>query len=310
MNKIIVTTTINPPTEAIQKFDFMKGWTLVVAGDKKTQKDYCLDNGIYLSPEKQEKMYPKLSELIGWNCIQRRNIGFVYAYKELKADLIATIDDDNIPMNDWGEDILLNKEIKVMTVDTKEGIFDPIYSANPKNKHLWHRGFPVQLLKKRHINSFTSKNNTFDIQANFWNGSPDIDAICRIATEGMQVSFDDGMFPFTGNGFSPFNSQNTILTRKAIPHYFMFPFIGRMDDIWASYYIESLGFKVVYDKPTVFQERNEHDLVKDLEDEMLGYRLNQDLIHSLRKNPESISYFLPHRSVFAFEEYKKVLEEK
>ena len=36
MKKYIVTTTIQPPTEATIKYSQMEGWQLVVVGDKKT----------------------------------------------------------------------------------------------------------------------------------------------------------------------------------------------------------------------------------------------------------------------------------
>ena len=36
MKKIIVCTTINSPTESIEKFDEMSDWYLVVVGDRKT----------------------------------------------------------------------------------------------------------------------------------------------------------------------------------------------------------------------------------------------------------------------------------
>ena len=39
MNKIIVTTTINPPTEATLKFAAMSDWHMVIAGDLKTPHD-------------------------------------------------------------------------------------------------------------------------------------------------------------------------------------------------------------------------------------------------------------------------------
>ena len=39
MSKFIVTTTIQPPTEATKKFSQMDGWKLVVVGDKKTPHD-------------------------------------------------------------------------------------------------------------------------------------------------------------------------------------------------------------------------------------------------------------------------------
>ena len=57
MNKnLIISTSINPPTEAILKFDNLKNWTLIVIGDKKTPKNYKLKIGIYLSPKDQEKI--------------------------------------------------------------------------------------------------------------------------------------------------------------------------------------------------------------------------------------------------------------
>ena len=80
MEKIIVCTTINSPTEAIEKYDSMTGWNLIVVGDQKTPKNYNLKNGLYLSPADQVKMSAKLSELIGWNCIPRRNFGLLYAF--------------------------------------------------------------------------------------------------------------------------------------------------------------------------------------------------------------------------------------
>ena len=36
LKKYIVTTTINAPTLATQKFSRMEGWTLIVVGDTKT----------------------------------------------------------------------------------------------------------------------------------------------------------------------------------------------------------------------------------------------------------------------------------
>ena len=77
---------------------------LVVIGDQKTpEKEYKkLKDIIFLSPKDQERMSKKISDLIGWNCIQRRNFGFMYASK-IKADIIASVDDDNIPLKNWGK---------------------------------------------------------------------------------------------------------------------------------------------------------------------------------------------------------------
>ena len=39
MKKIIVTTTINSPTEAIHKYINKKGWDMLIIGDLKTPHD-------------------------------------------------------------------------------------------------------------------------------------------------------------------------------------------------------------------------------------------------------------------------------
>ena len=109
MKKFIVTTTINSPTKATKKFCEMKGWELIVVGDTKTpHKEYERLNCIYLHPDYQEEKYKDLSDAIGWKCIQRRNIGLVDAYNR-GADIIATVDDDNIPYDDWGKDVYVGQ---------------------------------------------------------------------------------------------------------------------------------------------------------------------------------------------------------
>ena len=193
INKYIISTTINTPTDAIKKFDSLKDWKLIVAGDLKTPSNYKLKNGIYLNPRDQEKISKKLSDLIGWNCIQRRNFAMIVAYKK-GADLIATIDDDNIPLPNWGKNLLIEKKIKIKKFITKEHAFDPLSVTN--YSHLWHRGFPLQILKnKNKSNKIKKVNESFDIQADFWNGDPDIDAICRME-HSPECRFKDKIFPF------------------------------------------------------------------------------------------------------------------
>ena len=302
--KFIITTTINNPTEAIIKFDNMKDWNLIVSGDLKTPQNYKLKNGLYLKPQDQIKINKKLSDLIGWNCIQRRNFSMIMAYK-MGADIIATVDDDNIPLNNWGKNILLEKKSNIKIFKLKETAFDPLSVTNHNN--LWHRGFPLQLLPNKNCRkSFFIKKIMPDIQADFWNGDPDIDAICRMQFKPV-CKFNNKYFPFSSNKLSPFNSQNTFISRKVIEDYFLFPHIGRMDDIWAAYYALSLGYKVVYSKPSVYQKRNIHNPIKDMKQEYLGYENNLNLIKSLNKNPKNIINFLPKRSYEAFSVYKKMI---
>ena len=301
MNKVIVTTTINPPTEAIERFQSMEDWELVVIGDKKTPPGYQLERGVYVTPEEQEKYDPALSEAIGWNCIQRRIFGLLWA-KDMKADVLAVVDDDNIPLKGWGQNLLVGREVEVNYYDTELPAFDPVGATN--HPHLWHRGYPLQLIPKRHYNRCSRRMVRVDVQADFWNGDPDIDAFCRME-HAPECDFDSCHFPMTANKMGPFNSQNTFLSGAVLKDYFPFPHVGRTDDIWAAYYLQAKGFKVVWNKASVYQKRNVHDLVHDMRQEYLGYEHNLQLVQNLANDPESILAYLPGRSAWAFQLYRK-----
>jgi hypothetical protein len=274
---------------------------LVVIGDKKTPVDYKLQRGKYYSPEEQEKKYKKLSDALGWNCVQRRNIGFLVAH-EMGADVVSVVDDDNIPNDKWGKNLLLGKTCEVNYYTTDLPAFDPVGATEYKN--LWHRGYPLQLLHKRNYAQKEKKVvGPFAAQADFWNGDPDIDAVCRMEHR-PNCSFSDASFPIASNKPSPFNSQNTFVLGSTLKDYFMFPFVGRMDDIWGAYYYQAVGHRVVYGSASVTQERNVHDFTKDMKLEFLGYEKNLELVNALAENPELIFGFIPPNSVEAFKVYQ------
>ena len=235
MNKVIVTTTIYSISEALKKFATFEDWKLIIIGDKKTPHNEYFefkklhDNVQYMSPKSQEEKWKEISDLIGWNKIQRRNIGYLEALKN-GAEIIASVDDDNIPLDNWGKDIRIGKPTNVYYYETDEIAFDPIGVTN--YKELWHRGFPIQKLHNRNQKyKITRKTVIPDVQAMFWNGDPDIDAVCRLEHKPM-CFFDDKYFPIATNTFSPFNSQNTLFSREAIKRFMVLPFICRMYDIW------------------------------------------------------------------------------
>lgn len=304
MKKFIVTTTINPITEAITLFDAMSDWSLIVIGDKKTPVGYRLNRGMYLSPYEQEQIAPELSAAIGWNCIQRRNFGLLLAY-QLGADVVALIDDDNIPLPHWGHNLLIGSTCEVDYYQIDQDCFDPVGATN--HAALWHRGFPLQMLSKRTYPPAQPRPITPVIQADFWNGDPDIDAVCRME-HAPECDFDADVFPMASNKIAPFNSQNTFLARSVIRDYFLFPYVGRMDDIWAAFYVQSLGHQVVFGAPSVYQQRNEHDLTVDFTKEVIGYENNHRLLLDLMRDPNSIKHYLPGKAIYAWELYKKELE--
>jgi hypothetical protein len=61
----------------------------------------------------------------------------------------------------------------------------------------------------------------------------------------------------------------------------------------------------LYNKASVYQQRNIHDLVVDMREEYLGYEHNLRIVEGLPGEPESILNFLPGRSVWALQLYRR-----
>jgi len=280
----------------------MEDWTLIVVGDKKTPHvEYERLNCIYLSPEEQEKKYPDLSEAIGWNSIQRRNIGFVEAYN-LGAEIVATVDDDNIPYDNWGKNVVVGQTVEIDFYKTDLGVFDPLSATEYTN--IWHRGYPIELVPLRDAITYGGKlKRRVLVQADLWDGDPDIDAMARLSMKPI-VKFDKIQGPYGSTSISPFNSQNTFLAREVIPYYSVFPYVGRMDDIWGSYILQHyFPNSVCYNKASVYQDRNVQDLITNLEKEIIGYRYTSELIRGLGAwqdivPKEALNYWYAYRELF------------
>jgi hypothetical protein len=308
MKKFIITTTINKPTKATIKFCEIAdrdNWSFVIIGDKKTpHNDYVLlettyKNVKYLSPDEQSNLYPEISNIIGWNTIQRRNIGFIYAYKN-ECDVLATVDDDNIPYDTWGLNLKLNKEIEIDLYEPELDIFDPL--SITKDNYVWHRGYPIEYLQKRHRIEYKGKTKRkVLIQADLWDGDPDIDAIARLTFKPI-VKYSDIKEPYCSNKISPFNSQNTFMSREVIPYYSVLPFIGRMDDIWGGYILQYyFPNSLIYSPASVYQDRNVQDLILNVEKEIIGYRNTLQLVENL----PNFEQFLPKETLEFYNIYKK-----
>ena len=309
MSVAIVTTTIHVPklleAYAQNASEFGHEPVLfVVIGDLKTPpeaKSFCEDipkrfphEMIFLDVDDQKKYltkYPELAEHLPYNSIQRRNIGMLLAYEQ-GADVLITIDDDNF----FVDGDFVGRHAVVGTVATVDAITSSTgwlnvceFLIEEHGYPFYHRGFP---LKERwpQAEKVTRKSQQSRVAANagLWLGDPDIDAITRLAfpitVTGFQGEENLALAPGT---WSPFNSQNTAISREALPAYFLSPIIGRYDDIWASYVVkriaDHLGEVVTFGFPLVNQERNPHDGLQDLDREMDGMRLSDVFCSQLRE---------------------------
>ncbi len=287
MNKFIVITSINKKTEAIKKYDKNGDWNLIVIGDKKTP-NIKLTNGIYLSLRDQKELNFKLISSLPINSYQRINIGYLLALKN-GADVIASIDDDNIPLKNWGKNLLINKSLKTKILSSPTKFVDSLFEHKSiSNKNFWHRGFPLEHLTKRKYQKKKNKKNYFiEIEAGLWNIEPDVDAICRISNGPFNLKFLNKVNIIDNKCYSPFDTQNVILSKRILPSMCLLIDIGRMCDIWASFIsqriLRNLNTNLAFTGPTVNHKRNLHNLKNDLFQETLGIKYSNDLISLLEK---------------------------
>jgi hypothetical protein len=75
-----------------------------------------------------------------------------------------------------------------------------------------------------------------------------------------------------------------------------------MDDIWGSYVMQHhFPNSIIFTQASVYQERNPQDLVKNLENEVIGYRGTLPLLEDLHNYRD----LLPDKTVIYFDIYQK-----
>ena len=280
MKIALVTTTIQTPAvlELLRVYD--PEVRFFVAFDENTPEEavnftaHNLPNTYPIYIQDQQKW--KCSSLIGFKCIQRRNLATLEAL-DWGADIIVTWDTDNLPTGaDYFTDFecLLSSPLHGLEIVANQRWFNHGVFLQPPCRH---RGIP------RNVDSTDgfiryAVNRKIGVATGCVLGNPDIDAIERMATSpyvhGVSQLGHDGVFIAPGT-WTVFNSQNTAFLRKFAPAMFMLPGVGRMDDILASLICQRVmreeNYAVHVGKPFVYQERNQHNLVKDLRAESDWY---------------------------------------
>lgn len=292
-NKWIVVTTINYPTPALKKLAAQKDWHIVIVGDKKTPKDWHLDNCEFLDIEKQLNLGFKITHLVPYNHYSRKNIGYLYAIKQ-GATIIYDTDDDNMPGQD--EIVYLPQRTTVHEYDTKNAVVNPyVFFGQPT---MWPRGYPLDKIKENQPEDFNIKEVNAWIQQGLVDNDPDVDAIFRL-TRGITFSKKPQFLSLPIGTQCPFNSQNTIFHYQAfwgllIPITTTF----RVCDIWRGYFAQRLlwdiGGSLCFMGPTAIQERNPHNLLHDFIDEIDLYTKAGNLVDFLKSWQSTNPSFFEH----------------
>ncbi|MEK7669385.1 MAG: hypothetical protein AAB350_02225 [Patescibacteria group bacterium] len=279
------------------KFDKI---SFFIAGDKKSPpfdtSAFTCDIE-YLTPKAQGRFAS--SEAIGWNKPARRNIALLRAM-ETNPDFILTIDDDNIPsenyFDQWHKVITTPAKKHVIGVkDIEHAHWHNYLKATDSEIELYTRGFPIPFRYKDSTKVVKAPHSISPEKIGVFQGislgDPDIDAKTRIVyPKQTPLSVVHEKNYVLQHIWSPYNSQNTMFAKKLFPLVFMWSTAGRSEDIYASYVWQKFLFNnnmyAHIGDAVNFQERGKRNDLRDLTLEIETYLKSHEVWEEINKIEE------------------------
>jgi hypothetical protein len=256
----------------------------IVIGDTKSPDGFHLEGCDFYSVDRQKSLGFSIAEILPVRHYARKNIGYLVAIKG-GCEVIIETDDDNLPFDDFWKD--RSRKAEAHSIDGKGwvNVYKYFSEAN-----IWPRGFALENL----LNALPEKGGIGTIESPIQQGladeNPDVDAIYRLILP-LPLKFEKNSSVALGNGsICPFNSQNTTWFPEAFPLLYLPSFCSfRMTDIWRSFVAQRIawtcGWPVLFHQSTVWQERNDHNLMTDFKDEISGYTNNLAIMQNLNNLP-------------------------
>lgn len=278
MSCALVLTTIADPHSTLRQLRDLAvahQWRFYIAGDAKSPADFSLPGARYFDLDAQRSSGLRLASQCPLNSYTRKNIGYLLAIRD-GCDVLVETDDDNAPTDLFGEERMRNVDAFRVSRCGWTNVYTYFSGA-----FVWPRGFPLELVRSRapELPNEISHQVDCPIQQGLADGNPDVDAIYRLLLP-LPVKFEARQPVALGEGaWCPFNSQNTTWFSEAFPLLYLPSYCSfRSTDIWRGFVAQRIaweyGWSILFHRATVVQSRNEHNLLKDFEDEISGYLNN------------------------------------
>jgi len=277
---LVITSIAGPDFEALvlyAKECKERGIPFIVMGDTKSPDVFELDGCDFWSVDRQLTLDFKLAPITPTRHYARKNLGYLVALQN-GAETIIETDDDNLPREDFWNFSGHKREVEAY--DIKNQGWVNVYN-HFSDTFIWPRGIPLEELhtKTTPLSEFKFQPVTCPIHQGLADENPDVDAVYRL-TYPLPLDFKKGVSVALGDkAWCPFNSQNTFWFKEAMPLMYLPSYCSfRMTDIWRSFIAQRIawanGWSIWFHESTVWQIRNEHNLLKDFEDEIPGYLNN------------------------------------
>lgn len=285
----LVVTSIAAPNAVLQALArgcVEYGLEFIVIGDEASPAAFKLDGCRFYSLAEQRGLGFRFAAECPTRHYARKNIGYLAAMRE-GASVIIETDDDNFPAPEfWGE-----RSRRQTTGVVQNAGWVNVYRYFTE-ANIWPRGLPLDRIQTAppEFESLPQEEVDCPIQQGLADENPDVDAIYRLALPLPQSFRKDRRVALGAGSWSPFNSQNTTWWRAAFPLLYLPAYCSfRMTDIWRSFVAQRVAWVndwgILYHEPTVHQERNEHNLMRDFKDEVPGYLHNSAIREALDKLP-------------------------
>lgn len=257
-----------------------RGLQFIVIGDTKSPKTFELAGCDFYSVDRQRQLGFSISDLLPLKHYARKNLGYLAAMKA-GTDIIIETDDDNIPLPDFWQSRVRSHLARLATNTGWTNVYG-FFSEKP----IWPRGFSLDHIMRPLPKISSILTASFPVQQGLADDNPDVDAIYRL-TQQLPIRFDQAeSVGVMANAVCPFNSQNTTWFPEAFPLLYLPSYCSfRMTDIWRSFIAQRIlwtcDWGVLFHNSTVRQDRNDHSLMADFEDEISGYTNNHKIMDAL-----------------------------
>jgi len=283
----LVVTSIAPPNtvlKALARGCVEQGFDFFVIGDEASPPVFELENCRFYGLDEQRALALRFAQACPTRHYARKNIGYLVAMRE-GANVIIETDDDNMPFQDFWMERTRRQMVGVVSNAGWVNVYRYFTDAN-----IWPRGLPLDRIQANipPLESLPQEEVDCPIQQGLADENPDVDAIYRLALPLPQSFRKDVRVALSSGSWSPFNSQNTTWWRDAFPLLYLPAYCSfRMTDIWRSFIAQRIAWAndwaILFHEPTVWQERNEHNLMRDFKDEVPGYLNNSAICEALAK---------------------------
>ncbi len=281
----LVVTSIAAPNAALKLLAEgarANNWAFYIVGDAASPPDFSLSGARFLNVPDQLATGLATAAACPLRHYARKNVGYLLAMRD-GASVIVESDDDNLPMPVFWRERSFTLPARVVAGGGWTNAY-AYFSDAP----IWPRGFPLEFVRRPapDFDDLPEAQVYCPIQQGLADGDPDVDAVYRLTAPPPGPFHKSRRIAISRGSWCPFNSQNTTWTRDAFPLLYLPAYCSfRMTDIWRSFVAQRIafanGWSILFDEASMRQERNEHDLMRDFQDEIPGYLHNRRICEAL-----------------------------